>query len=299
MKTSIILAVLTTLIVSCADYDLLDQNNTPDAVTLTVTGVQDSTVSLRWTQSNDENFKSYKFFCDTNPHPYKLVDSILIAQYTTETVRGLNPATRYFFSVIVTNQEAAASASNIATAVTWLTLVPQTQQLGDSSITLKWSPLQDYYSGAKHYEVRSDTTDNVDTSDALVAASAKTDSTVSVAGLSAGSATRFRVFVKNDSGIVTVSLIAKVNGWSFAFEKLTAANDTAVTLRWKSVRGADRYLVVYDTVKALDTTHAPVVPADTSPTIGNLVRKKTYWFRVFAHNAAGYFGWTKADSVAL
>ena len=57
--------MLFALLLSCADYDLLDSDD-PDPVKLSITSVSDSTVSLKWTRSTAEDFRNYKVYYSRN-----------------------------------------------------------------------------------------------------------------------------------------------------------------------------------------------------------------------------------------
>ena len=76
------------------------------------------------------------------------------------------------------------------------------------------------------------------------------------------------------------------------------ATDTAVTLEWKKVKGADSYGIwQYDTqsgtyTKLLNTR-------SLSETIADLQLGRTYTFLVRSHNASGWSKYTKQDNISV
>ncbi|NLD98553.1 MAG: fibronectin type III domain-containing protein, partial [Fibrobacter sp.] len=97
------LYILMVLFISCADYELLNLGE-PESVQLQISAVTDSTVSLVWSKSHDEDFKNYKLYYsrkETVDNNDSLVDSLSFRVDTVRTVRGLAPDTRYYFRVLV------------------------------------------------------------------------------------------------------------------------------------------------------------------------------------------------------
>jgi hypothetical protein len=195
-----LLPALLFLVFSCADYDLLDEENALPAVELSVQSVRDSTVTLSWTQCRDENFRNYKIYYDSADvvdQSDMLVDSLSFAQDTVKAIGNLAPATKYWFRIVLTSQLAKTTPSNTVSAITWLTFRP-IQWKGDSSVTLAWTRVRN--APVNGYRVFSDTLDQVDTTDSLWARALETDSSITIADLEAGAARRFRVFALGDSG---------------------------------------------------------------------------------------------------
>jgi hypothetical protein len=297
MKRILLPVFLLPLCFYCADYDLLDAK--PSSVRLIVTDVQDSSVTLRWTQSADENFKTYKIYCDTNDHLGRLADSTLFAQDTTRTIKNLSPATAYYFAVITANQAGKSSMSNKASAVTWLQFQPQ-QWAGDSAIVLKWKRPKGV--AVTGYRVFSDTTSSVDTLDTLEAQVASNDSSLSLSRQTYGKTKYFRVFAMGSTGYLTGSVTAHVNGWWFMQYVPVQASDTSVTLSWAPVAGSVQYKAFRNTSSPADTTDTPCgtfIAPDTSGTVAGLVKGTRYFFKVYARSASAYIAWTQVASDSL
>lgn len=287
----------------CADYDLLDDKNAPPTPKLIVSAVRDSTVTLSWTQYANENFKSYKVYYDTSDvvdYTSTFVDSLVFGQDTVKTVRGLKPATRYYFRVFTTNQAARTSASNIAIGITWLAFQPS-QRLGDTAILLKWTALKNCpLSGYRLYR---DTTASVDTLDSLIAQIGSGDTTHAVGDLQAGKTWYFRAYAIDDSCFLTASTISQASGWWFQQNTPAKFSDTAVTISWAQVaNGVQQYTVFRNSSSPVDTTDtlcATVNASAISTTVGNLVKGNKYFFKVYAKGVSGYIGWTREGEITL
>jgi fibronectin type 3 domain-containing protein len=290
--------ILIMLLVSCADYDMLDEK--PGAVSLAVSDVQDSSVTLSWTQSTDENFKNYRIYYDTNNNLSRFGDSILFAAQTTATIKTLAPATAYYFAVFVTNQAAKSSMSNIASAVTWLQFQPQ-QWLGDSAVLLKWGRPRGV--SVTGYRLYSDTTASVDSLDTLEAQPASGDTAFYLSYLPYGITEYLKVYAMGNSGTLTGSTTAQVKGWWFLQYAPVQVSDTSVRLSWKQAGSSvQQYAVFGSTSSPADTTKTACgtfSASDTSGTVTGLVKGTRYFFKVYAKGTSGYIAWTQemADSL--
>lgn len=210
MKTiSLILPVL--LFCLCADYDLLNLGD-PENVILSITNVTDSTVTLKWSKCNDEDFSNYKVYYSRNETVDwndSLVDSLLFNIDTTRTVRKLVPDTRYFFRVIVNTGRGRYSASNEVDTVTGKDTADATEELKlysplnitDSSVTLKWSK---YNTSFDSYRIFMDTTWNVTFQDSLIKP-VYYDTVTTVYGLVKNKTYWFKVYVNKNSDYVDES----------------------------------------------------------------------------------------------
>lgn len=290
------------LFISCADYDTLNINP-PPAVTLSVASAQDSTVTLRWTQCTDENFKMYEVLYDTNEDvgvSSPLADSLTFSQDTQKTVHGLRAATNYYFRVIVMNQAGKITPSNTVNAGTWLVFYP-TQWLGDTAVSLSWTPLKNMlFSG---YKIFSDTMSTVDTTKPLWLQSLSSDTATSVKNIPVGTKRYFRVYAYDSHGYLTTSEIAPVAGWQFTLYAPTRVADTAVQLTWSKVAsGVQSYRIFSRNSAPVDTTDslcAAITTGDTSVILGNFSSGSTHAFRVYARNASAYFAWTGTEQINL
>jgi hypothetical protein len=302
MKLSVGLLGVAGLLFSCADYSQL--NNAPlPAGTLSVASVQDSTVTLVWSQCNNVNFRSYKVYWDTNSEvdmASTFVDSLLFAQDTQQVVPGLRSGTNYYFRVILTSQAGYMTPSNIVRAVTWLAFYPQLQ-LGDTAVQLQWTSLKKWpFTG---YSLYSDTGDGVDSASPLWAQLVSTDTALNVKNILAGTTRYFKVYAAGSGGYLTTSAAFPVVGWWFKQYAPQQVADTAVEIMWSRVNaGVQCYLIFRNATTPVDTTDtlcATVASGDTSATIGNLQSGAPYAFRVYARNTSAYFGWTDPMQISL
>ncbi|MGA2506126.1 MAG: fibronectin type III domain-containing protein [Chitinispirillaceae bacterium] len=299
MKT--VLGIISTVlvIVSCADYGLLN-DNPPASVSLSIAGIQDSSVTLSWTQSTDVNFKTYKIYYDTTDNLSRFADSIVFAANTMHTIKNLNPATLYYFSVFVTDQAAKTSMSNIASTVTWLQFQPQ-QWVGDSAIMLKWGRPKGV--SATGYRLFSNTTSSVDTLDSLKAQLASTDTSYSLFYLPYGTTRYYEVFAKGNNGYLTGSVTAQVNGWWFLQYPPVQVSDTSVTLSWAAVtNNVQQYVAFRSTSSPADSSKTPsgtFSASAVSGTVGGLVKGNRYFFKIYAKGVSGYIAWTQETSDSL
>ncbi|MGA2508411.1 MAG: fibronectin type III domain-containing protein [Chitinispirillaceae bacterium] len=283
----------------CADYGQLD-TNPPTSASLAVSDVQDSIVTLRWTQSADVNFKMYKIYYDSTANLGRFADSIVFAQETTLTIKNLNPATLYYFAVFVTDQAAKSSMSNIASTVTWLQFQPQ-QWIGDSAIMLTWGRPKGV--STTGYRLYSDTTSSVDTLDSLQAQLASNDTSFSLFYLPYGITGYFRVFARGNSGYLTGSVTAQVKGWWFMQYAPVQVSDTSVRLSWAPVtNNVQQYMAFRSTSLPVDSNATPCGTFSSSAvsgTTGGLVKGNRYFFKVYARGLSGYIAWTQEASDSL
>jgi hypothetical protein len=297
MKNVCFLAGITLLMLSCADYDLLDEENALPAVELKVNGVRDSTVTLSWTGCRDETFKNYKIYYDSSDvvdQSDKLVDSLSFAQDTVKAVGGLSPATQYYFRVVLTNQQGKTTPSNTVCAITWLSFRPL-QWRGDSAVSLVWTRVRN--APVNDYRVFSDTNDLVDTTDSLWARPVAGDSAITLSDLPAGAAKRFRVYAMGDSGVLTQSSTVQVTGWAFTLYAPEKDTDTSATLRWSRpkvpVKGYKVFYATQAPVDTLDTLKTPVAVTDTFFVAPKLAKGTAHIFKVYAVGDNGYIAWTR------
>lgn len=296
------LVAVAACMLSCADYQNLNNNNPPTGVTLSVVQVQDSTVMLRWTRCNDADFATYKVYYDTNDEvefQSTFVDSQTFAVDTTKTVRGLHHGTFYYFRVIVTNQLGKMTPRNTVGATTGIGMWPQ-QWLSDSQMVISWTQCSN--TPVQYYAVLSDTINVIDTPSFLEARVVGGDSSFTVHDLAVGTTKWFMIRAWYDTAYFSQSLITSVPGWWFTQYAPQKAADTAVSLHWATAKGALQYRVFRNTAQPVDSTDtccATLAAPDTSVTVGNLSTGTTYWFRVYASSSAGTIGWSGPQSMGL
>ena len=197
------LYILMVLFISCADYELLNLGE-PESVQLQISAVTDSTVSLVWSKSHDEDFKNYKLYYsrkETVDNNDSLVDSLSFRVDTVRTVRGLAPDTRYYFRVLVTTGRNLSSPSNEVDTITCKDTVIDTlnhlklfapEIKTDSTVMLRWSKYTDFFDS---YKVFGDTTWEVNTKDPLYAIVYQ-DTTLIISKLIKNKKYWFRVYTK-------------------------------------------------------------------------------------------------------
>ena len=299
MKTVLGILSCIAVIASCADYGQLD-SNPPASASLKASDIQDSSVTLSWTQLTDVNFKTYKIYYDSTPNLSQFADSIVFAQETTFTVKKLNPATLYYFAVFVTDQAAKSSMSNILTTVTWLQFQSQ-QWVGDSAVILTWGRTRGV--STTGYRLYSNTTSSVDTLDSLQAQLASSDTTFSLFYVPYGITGYFRVFARGNSGYLTGSVTAQINGWWFMQYAPVQVSDTSVTLSWAPVtNNVQQYMAFRSTNSPVDSNATPCGTFSASAlsgTVGGLVKGNQYFFKVYAKGTSGYIAWTQETSYTL
>jgi len=282
---------------SCADYDLLDEDNALPAVELSVKSVRDSTVTLSWTQCSDENFKNYKIYCDSSDvvdQGDKLVDSLSFAQDTVKSINTLAPATMYWFRVVLLSQQGKITPSNTVSAVTWLAW-RSPQWKGDSAVALAYSKVRNV--SVSGYRVFSDTTDNIDSADTVWARLPETDTAITVNDLDAGTKRWFRAYAMADTGYLAPSTTLSLAGWAFTQQEPEKQTDTSAILRWSKPKIAlSGYKVFYATTSPVDTADsvkAELKASDTSWVIGNLAKGTVHLFKIYAIGSNGYIAWTR------
>ena len=207
--------IMMALFASCADYDLLeDPDRTPDPVVLEITAVTDSSVTVRWTQCRDDDFKQYAVYYGTNDivdRDDKLADSLSFSVDTVKTVRPLDDLTRYYFRVIVYNDQGNFSVSNIVDTVTPEDMkgklkLSRPQVTADGDVTLLWTAALET---VDRYAVHADTLRTVDTADSIYA-TVYSDTTETISGLAAGHTWYFKVVARTDTTVAATSNIVDI-----------------------------------------------------------------------------------------
>lgn len=214
MSNNILITILSIILIlcACADYDLLNLDE-PESVNLSIKSVTDSTVTLVWSKSNDEDFFNYKVYYSRNEtvdQNDSLVDSLSFRIDTSKTVRNLIPGTRYYFRVIVNTGRGLFSASNEVDTVTLRDTSADTSLIlklyapaiiSDASIILRWSKVHFTFDA---YKVFIDTTWDVTNADSVIG-TVYHDTTLVVNGLVKNRTYWYRVYVTKDIGYIVGS----------------------------------------------------------------------------------------------
>jgi len=196
------------ILCACADYDLLNMDE-PESVNLSIKAISDSTVTLVWSKSNDEDFSNYKVYYSRNEtvdQHDSLADSLSFRIDTTKTVRNLVPGTRYYFRVIVNTGRGLFSASNEVDTVTLkdtslILKLFAPAIISDSSIILRWSKIHFTFDA---YKVFMDTTWDVTNADYVIG-TVYHDTTLAVNGLVKNRTYWYRVYATKDMGYIVGS----------------------------------------------------------------------------------------------
>ncbi len=208
-----ILFSMALILCTCADYDLLNLDE-PARVNLSIKAVTDSTVTLVWSKSNDEDFSNYKVYYSRNEtvdQHDSLVDSLSFRIDTTKTVRNLVPGTRYYFRVLVNTGRGLFSASNEVDTVTLRDTTGDSDEIlrmyapviiSDSSIILRWSK---FHFSFDSYRIFMDTTWDVTYRDSLIGTKYHDDTSMVINGLSQGRTYWYRVYAKKDTSYIVGS----------------------------------------------------------------------------------------------
>lgn len=209
-KHWILLASTIAVLFSCADYDLLsEQDAIPDPVALEIVAVTDSSVALRWSQCHHADFRQYAVYYGTQDvidNNDKLADSLSFVTDTVKKVWPLDELTRYYFRVMVTTQGGLLSASNTVDTVTLENMRGKLQLFrpelkNDGAIAVRWTAA---LVPVDRYLLYGDTLATVDASDSLLS-TVYSDTAKTVSGLAAGKTWYLRVYAYNDTTRVATS----------------------------------------------------------------------------------------------
>ncbi len=326
MKKKTFINILSWLIIPalsflcCTDWDL-GEEDVPDSVTLGIIGVTDTTVTLRWSKSDDVDFESYMVYysqSDVVDTTDQIADTLFFSYDTVKTVSKLEPEKHYYFRVIVNTFRNMISASNIVDTTTLKNISSYTLKLSkpvavsEHSISLSWE--KEWTSTYNQYWIYCDTTSTVDSTDICIdTVNNVTADTVS--GLKRETTYWFRVYL-NRNGIPqagsnidsATTSDGKPKPVSVSVDR-QSITDTSVVLAWSKSPDIDfkRYLVYYDTIPKIDTFtvidtadthHVASVNFinDTIYTIKTLQRKKTYWFNVYVEDTSKFVTASNVDS---
>ncbi len=312
--------ILLLVLINCTDWDLEDDDKAPDPVTVEIVGLTDSSVSLRWTHSDDEDFKSYQVYYSTSDivdTTDKIADTLYFSKDTVKTVTSLDANRHYYFRVIVTTYRDMISASNIVDTTTFnsmselkLTLKPPVA-LSEHSVSLTWE--KGWTSDYNQYWIYMDTNSTVDSTDKCVD-TVNDGLTTVINGLLRSRKYWFRIYL-NENGIAkhgsNIDSVTTLSGQPVACTLSVndqSVTDTSVTLLWSKNRDIDfkRYLVYYDTIPKIDTftvidtadSNVKVVSLvnDTVLMLTSLKRDETYWFAVYVQDSSNYITSSNLDS---
>jgi hypothetical protein len=199
----------------CADYDELDDpDRKPEAVDLEIIRVTDSTVTLRWTRNNEEDFRQYAVYYGINEivdRDDNLDDSLSYSDDTVKTVGPLDDLVHYYFRVMVYNERGNFRWSNTVDTTTPENMkgkikLGTPERTGLESVRLRWSAAAGVIN---RYTVYGDTMGVVDTNDQLFS-TIHTDTTSVIEGLGPGRTWWFRVYAWNDTALAATSNIVKI-----------------------------------------------------------------------------------------
>jgi hypothetical protein len=311
-------------LLSCADYDLLEESLHPAGVTLSIASVTDTAVTLSWTRYAGEDFKNYKVYINhggTADTTDSLVDTLAFQGDTTKTVGSLLPGERYGFRVIVTTNGGGAGVSNSIDTLTILSMKgrltlypPDSAAISDSSVFLRWSEcISDFDRYTMYMDTAAasgQTSLTVDQKDSCVKITYN-DTFATIKGLTQGRTYSFRVFAWKDTGIIAKSQVVEVHisDHSTAWPQdlhIVKVTDSSVMLGWRRYGGNDfkNYKICYspnENVKPYDSIADSIaIPSDTVTTVHPLGASRHYYFRVFVETTrAMLLNTDQADTTTL
>lgn len=207
-KIALLCAPVLLIFSLCADYDVLEQyDREPEPVLLSITSVGDSSVTLVWERSKEEDFKNYQVYyslSDVVDTTSSLSATLTFKQDTSRTVRNLIPGKRYYFRVVVSTARGLLSISNTVDTVTTTKgkiSLHAPDQITSNSVKLHWTPSEN--KSTLIYEVYYDTVQSVDKSDILAASVSDTITTVE--SLESDKTYWFRVYGLNNNETTAIS----------------------------------------------------------------------------------------------
>jgi Fibronectin type III domain len=288
-------------LLSCADYNLYDQYMKPQAVTLNVAGVADSSVTLQWSMYTGGDFKNYKIYKATHDG-VDTTDSVVatfpFVNDTTMNITSLAPGHTYYFLVALNTNSGGFAASNGVHVTTPTQLGQFTlydpDSISDSSLQLHWSRCT---LNVTNYRIYADTAKQADSTSMLIK-SVSSDTSTEITGLASGHRYWFRVYGLNNTTIIALSTssqayvpaIVKVNP---AVLSITGVTDSSVSLKWSPYAGSDfkNYKVYYsldDNVKTTDSlADSMMFNTDTIKNVQALLPATHYYFRVITNTQSG------------
>lgn len=263
---------------------------------LTVGEVRDTTITIRWTRCSDWNFNRYKIYYDTSAivgSGSMVVDSADMAQDTSRVVRGLKPASLYYFRVATLNTGNKIAWSNIGSGCTQIRFKPgMTTVVGDSVTSVFWTPLKGVSSLS--YKIFRDTANTVDTADDMAKSLQPSDSILSVMKLPLGKTQRFRIFARSDTSvIVTTTAVLSVEGRWFDQYAPAMQADSSIMLKWPRQPSLVKSFSIFSAQSGtIDTSSTLVVEnlVDTMKILPAIVKGSTVYYRIFAKSDTGYVG---------
>lgn len=210
-----IIVMMMMAVAGCADYELCDEEEKePSSVTLEVVAVTDSTVTVRWTRNHDDDFSHYAVYYGTEDivdNNDKRADSMTFSIDTVKTVSKLDDRTKYYFRVLVVNENGRFSASEIVTATTpenmkgKLRLAPPVRD-ADGKIHLNWTSAIEK---CERYAIFADSQKTVDTADSVIS-SVYSDTAKVLEPLTLGHSWWLRVYAMIDTVVVAASQVVEL-----------------------------------------------------------------------------------------
>lgn len=302
IKLFFLSSVIIALLMSCADYNLLNEALHPTPPQLKLLSTGDSTATLSWTQYTGEDFKNYKVYRGLTDACDSLADTLSFRTDTITTVRKLAPESHYYFRVLVITKQGGIGASNVVdttiavNAKRVLTLyAPDTSRTTDSSVFLKWSQCTGIFNV---YRIYKDTINSVDTKDTSVK-TVYNDTTAVITGLMQGRTYWFKVYAFQDTSVAATSNAMDVSTKNIAVSwqqdlNISNVTDSSVFIRWHYYRGKDfiNYKIYRSFTGSVQKTDSLLdsigISTDTGYFLNPLVSSRHYYFRVFINGTQLY-----------
>lgn len=314
------LAVLA--ILGCADYENYE-GNPPDSVELSTVAASDTSVALRWTRAETEDFRKYEIWYHTagNVDTFDLFgDSLIFQQDTFTIIGGLEPSTRYYFRAFVRTNRGAISISNVVDTTTLQDLKslritiqnPDTARITHNSVFLEWQST--WLDDRRPFGIFADTTEYVDsvrdTSVTNGFIRVKDRYSKEITGLAPDTDYWFRVFVLDSTSPTVGSEPVKVTTRSDipSPPALTIDNESigisSVSVHWSAADEMlfESYTVYCDTVfpdtsaPYTDTSRIYTTLSDTSHTLVGLKPGTRYYTALWVWAVTDTFAVSSIDS---
>ncbi len=316
----VVLAVLA--ILGCADYENYE-GDAPDSVELSTVAASDTSVALRWTRAETEDFRKYEIWYHTagNVDTFDLFgDSLIFQQDTFTIIGGLEPSTRYYFRAFVRTNRGAISISNVVDTITLKDLHslritiqdPDTTRITHNSVVLEWQST--WLDDRRPFGIFADTTEYVDsvrdTSVTNGFIRVKDRYSKEITGLAPDTDYWFRVFVLDSTSPTVGSEPVKVTTRSDIPTPpvLTIDNESigisSVSVHWSAAEEMlfESYAVYCDTVipdtstPCTDTSRIYNTLSDTSHTLVGLKPGTRYYTALWVWAVTDTFAVSSIDS---
>jgi len=293
-------------------------NNAPTPVTLSEpTDISTSRIALEWSQSQDDDFASYKLY--RNETGAVTEDDLLVAEITNIHTNyyddtGLEENTTYYYRVYTTDISGLTARGNEVRARTLAdepspVTLSQPTAISTSRIALDWTESEE--EDFESYKIYRNETGAVSESDLLVTTIADINRTYyDDTGLRENTTYYYRVYTTDEGGLTTRSNEVEATTKNEAppavtLHAATAVDSMAATLSWAESEAHDFafYRLYRDVISTVTTSSTLVVEMDdeefTSFRDEDLEPGTLYYYRVFVVDDADDAKATGSNTVSV